>query len=80
MTDTKKKRSSIRIKLEGQRTPADLRLMLNEAVDKLTEQGIKQVKNCNLYITPVWDADQPENLDTITITSPYRCAADEHGV
>lgn len=75
-----KKQPSIRIKLEGKHTPADLRLMLNEAVDNLEARGIKQVKNCNLYITPLSEADRSKNLDTITINHPYRCAADEHGV
>lgn len=80
MTDTKKKTTSIRIKLEGKRTPAELRLMLNEAVDKLQDQGIKQFKNCNLYVTPLYDNGQTDKFDTFTITRPYRCAADEHGV
>lgn len=75
-----KKPPSIRIKLEGEQTPADLRLMLSEAVDELEARGFKQYKNCNLYFTPVIEFDGTENLDTINIKHPYRSAADEHGV
>ncbi len=78
MSKEKKGTPSIRIKLEGKRTPAYLRLMLNEAVDELEARGIVEVKNCNLYVTPVYNTDKTGNLDTITIENPYSCAADEH--
>lgn len=73
----KKQPPSIRIKLAGERTPAELRDMLLHAVAELEERPFELYKNCNLYVTPVVQSGG-KNLDTIEIEEPYHCAADEH--
>ena len=73
-----KKPPSIRIKLEGHRTLAELRDMLIQAIAELEERPFELYNNCNLYVTPVVP-DGGKHLDTIEINAPYSCAADEHG-
>ncbi len=75
-----KKPLSVKVKLEGEHTPADLRLMLNEAVDELEARGFEKYKNGNCYFTPVIEHDGTENLDTITIRHPHQSVADEYGI
>ncbi len=42
---------SLRVKLEGPITPAELRAMLNEAVDRLETLGLTHIRACYLYGT-----------------------------
>ena len=81
MSRKSKKIPSIRIKLEGTLSPDGLRRELNEAVDDLERQGIANVKNCNLYVTPAYVGADKKNDTTITIgLSCYKSAADMYGV
>lgn len=78
---------SFRVKLDGLVTPAELRAMLNEAVDRIERLGATHLRACYLYGTPV-DArgqrvtlrDDGRVVSEIVIEPPYRSAADEHGV
>ena len=72
----KKKSTSIRIPLRGNRTPAELQDMITQALAELENRPFELYTNCNLYVTPVAKNDG-QNLDTIEIKEPYHCAADE---
>ena len=72
------KPQSIRIKIDGNRTTAEIREMLLQALDQLDERPFALYTNCNFYLTPVAQHGG-KYLDTIVIEAPYRCAADEHG-
>ena len=75
---TKKKPPSIHIKLQGERTPAELVDMLLQAMGQLEELPFELYKNCNFYVTPVQAG--PKILDTILIDGTYSCAADNRGI
>jgi hypothetical protein len=86
---TKKVTDSIRYKLGGSThifTLVEFRAMLIEAVDQLEAAGITHVKPCHLYIPPVDAKGNPitrargQDLEDVTISAPYRSAADEHGI
>ncbi len=70
---------SIRIKLEGVLSPEELREKLNEAVDDLEGQGVKTVKNCNLYVTPAYGDAEKKQTTTIGLSS-YKSAAEKYGL
>ena len=78
---------SFRVKLDGLVTPAELRAMLNEAVDRIEALGATHLRACYLYGTPSDARGQRVNLmkdgrvvDEINIEPPYRSAADDHGL
>ncbi len=79
MSKKSKNLPSVRIKLEGVLSSDDLRKKLNEAVDDLESQGVQTVKNCNLYVTPAYDAAERKQTTTIGLSS-YKSAADMYGV
>lgn len=83
----------LRIQLKGHHTTAELRAMLNEAVDRIEAMAIthcgSRLAGCDLYVKlSDHRGDALTNLgpyaeilkDGITITAPYRSAADEHGI
>jgi hypothetical protein len=83
----------LRIHLKGHHTTAELRAMLNEAVDKIEAMAIThfgtRLIGSDLYIKlSDHRGDALTNLgpyaeimkDEITISEPYRSAADEHPV
>ncbi len=81
------KAPGLRIQLRGQRSSADLRAMLLQAVDKIEELGITHASGVNLYITPLDASGTPvtpvangQSVRTITIAEPYRSAAEEYGL
>lgn len=81
------KGDSFRVKLEGLITPAELRIMLNEAVDEIEALGATHLRHGYLYATPadsrgerVTLRDSGRIVSEIIIDPPYRSAADEHGV
>lgn len=78
---------SFRVKLDGLVTPAELRVMLNQAVDRVEALGATHLRACYLYGTPVDARGQRVTLreegrvvSEIIIEPPYRSAADEHGI
>ena len=74
-TDKNKSSTSIRIPLRGNRTPAELRTMITEALAELENRPFELYRNCILFVTPVAKSDG-KNLNTIEIKEPYDCAAD----
>lgn len=81
------KPKSFRVKLDGLVTLDELRVMLNEAVDRLETLGATHLRACYLYGTPTDARGQSVNLteggrivSEVTIEPPYRSAADEHGL
>lgn len=81
------KAKSFRIRLDGLVTPAELRVMLGEAVDRLEALGATHLRACYLYGTPsdargerVTLVANGRAVSEISISPPYRSAADEHGV
>ena len=68
---------SQRYKIEGRRTTAQLRRMLHDVVDDLEARGITEVMNSNLYVS-LPPSEDTDNLDVITLSDPYECAADEY--
>lgn len=79
--------NSFRVKLDGLVTPAELRVMLNEAVDRIEALGATHLRACYLYGTPA-DArgqrmtlvERGKAVSEVVIEPPYRSAADEHGI
>lgn len=78
---------SFRVKLDGLVTPAELRVMLNEAVDRIEALGATHLRACYIYGTPSDARGQRVTLreggrviSELVIEPPYRSAADEHGV
>jgi hypothetical protein len=71
---------SIRIKITGRHTTAQLRRILHEAVDGIEAQGILHIDGGNIYANPVDEAGKPLTAQTayIEIKSPYPCAADKY--
>ena|SRR4051812_5347715 len=80
------KPKGLRIQLKGRNALADLRSMLVEATQRLSDLGITHASGINLYITPVAKDGTPvtpvangQPVSTIVI-EPYRSAAEEHGL
>lgn len=89
----KKPLDRLRIDLKGHHTTAELRAMLNEAVDKLEAMAITHcgtpMTGSVLYLKLAdHRGDALTSLgpykdvmkDGIVISEPYRSAADEHGI
>lgn len=77
----------LKIRLNGERTLDELRMMLIDATWRLDELGITHVRGVNIYLTPVSADGAPVTpvangrmVTTLTIEEPYRSAADEHGL
>jgi hypothetical protein len=78
---------SIRIRLEGARTVAEMLAMVHDAAERLKDSGVKKVKGLNLYVTPLDENGSPvmirdearRRIKIITVKAPYRSAADEYG-
>ncbi len=75
----------MKIKLQGNRTTAELRQMVHRAVDELEALGVTHVRGGNLYLTPVDDEGREvrarrnsRNVKELTIKGPYPCAADKY--
>lgn len=84
---SRKKPDSFRAKLDGLVTPAELRAMLNEAVDRIEALGATHLRGTYLYATPadargerVVLSEHGRPVGQIVIEPPYRSAADEHGL
>lgn len=76
-----------RIQLKGLHTTADMRAMLNEAIDQIEAVGITHVSGANFYFNPadkngsrVYPRQHGRRATFTTIEEPYRSAADEHGI
>jgi hypothetical protein len=76
----------LRVQLKGQPSVPELRGMLIDAVERLSELGITHASGINLYLTPVSPDGTPltpvangQSVNNIII-EPYRSAADEHGL
>jgi hypothetical protein len=76
-----------RIQLKGLHTTADMRAMLNEAIDQIEAVGITHVSGANFYFNPadkngsrVFPRQYGRRVVFSPIEEPYRSAADEHGI
>lgn len=78
----------LRIQLKGHHTTADMRAMLNEAIDQIEALAVTHVSGTNLYLTPSDQHGNPvtpmgpgrHKISSLILTEPYRSSADEHGL
>lgn len=78
----------MRIQLKGMHTTAEMRAMLNEAIDQIEALAVTHVSGTNLYLTPSDQHGNPvtplgpgrRRISSLILTDPYRSAADEHGI
>lgn len=78
----------LRIQLKGLHSTADMRAMLNEAIDQIEAMAITHVSGTNLYLTPSDNNGSPvtplgpgrRRISNLILSEPYRSAADEHGL
>lgn len=78
----------MRIQLKGLHTTADMRAMLNEAIDQMEALAVTHVSGTNLYLTPADRHGNPvtplgpgrRKISSLIIEEPYRSAAEEHGL
>lgn len=77
----------MKIRFDGIITTAELRQLLYQAVTEMEDLGIRQMRGCNLYFTPVDDSGKSykprkngKGISEIKVDGPYRCAADELSV
>ena len=77
----------MRIQLKGLHTTADIRAMLNEAIDQIEAVGITHLFGANFYFSPadrngsrVYPRQYGHPVVFPAIEQPYRSAADEHGI
>lgn len=76
----------LRIQLKGRNALGDLRNMLIEATQRLSDLGITHASGINLYITPVAKDGTPVTPVkdgypvSLIVIEPYRSAAEEHGL
>lgn len=76
----------LRIQLKGLHSTAELRAMLNEAVNEIEALNVQWVRGTNLYTTlcnkeatPVYpENENGKRITLITLENPYRSLADEH--
>ncbi|MEW8051122.1 MAG: hypothetical protein AB2809_12160 [Candidatus Thiodiazotropha sp.] len=77
----------MKVKLNGIITTEELRQLLYQAVTELEDLGIRQIRGCSLYFTPVDGSGKSYKLrkhgkgvSEIHVEGPYRCAADDIGI
>ena len=78
-----KNSKGLRIQLKGRNALADLRNMLIEATQRMSDLGITHASGINLYISPVAKDGTPVTNGWPVreiIVEPYRSAAEEHGL
>ena len=80
------KARGLRVQLKGRPSVPELRGMLIEALERISDLGITHASGINIYLTPVTKSGTPltplangQPVSTIIIES-YRSAADEHGI
>ncbi|MET0076217.1 MAG: hypothetical protein ABW130_18350 [Candidatus Thiodiazotropha lotti] len=77
----------MKIRFDGIVTTAELRQLLYQAVTEMEDLGVRQVRGCNLYFTPVDGSGKSfkprknnKTVSEIDVDGPYQCAADDLGV
>ncbi|MEW8586853.1 MAG: hypothetical protein AB2531_13910 [Candidatus Thiodiazotropha sp.] len=77
----------MKVKFNGIITTEELRQLLYQAVTEVEDLGIKEMRGCNLYFTPVDGSGKSfklykhgKSISEIDVDSPYRSAADDLGV
>ncbi len=75
---------SMKVKLNGIITTEELHQLLYQAVTEVEDLGIRQMRGCNLYFTPVDGSGKSykprkngKAVSEIDVDGPYRCAADD---
>ncbi|MEW8333752.1 MAG: hypothetical protein AB2692_22670 [Candidatus Thiodiazotropha sp.] len=77
----------MKVKFNGIITTEELRQLLYQAVTEVEDLGIREMRGCNLYFTPVDGSGKSyeprkhgKAISEIDVDGPYHSAADDLGV